>query len=155
MITGRVRGKLRFGFGKNVSTSKYFRSMTPTESGLPSIGPNKRTLGALPSETYSSDGTFGPGTGGISVSPNSPWHIPQHRRPRGMGRGSTGPGKDWVFGIDNGGLHVHFLSTRLDPQNTQRHAFVEPLATITLLEYNTSLAATQGHWRRAWPQDLA
>ncbi len=155
MITGWGRGKLRFGLVKNVSTSAYFRSMTPDENGWPSTGPNKRKLGALPSETNSLDGTFGSGTGGMSVSPKSPWHIPQHRRPRGMGRGSTGPDKDWVFGIDNGELHAAFLAVRLDPQNAQRHAFVEPVTTITLLEYNNSLASTQRHWRRAWPQDLA
>ena len=98
-----------------MSIRVYFRAMTPTGNGLPSVGPSKRMLGALPSETDSTDGTFGPGTGGMSVSPDSPWHVPHHRRPRGMGRGSTGAARDWVFGIDNDALYVAALAARLDP----------------------------------------
>lgn len=65
--------------------------MRPTDAGLPMVGSSKRMLGVLPSETDSADGTFGPGTGGMSVSPDSPWNVPDHRRPRAMGRGATGP----------------------------------------------------------------
>src|SRR5664279_5980835 len=117
--------------------------MTPTEDSLPSVGPSKRSLGALPSETDSADGTFGPGTGGMSVSPDSPWHIPHHRRPRWMGRGATGPTQDGVFGIENKALHVTALAGRPDPSNPAMHAFVEPLTTMTYEEYTTALAGTQ------------
>lgn len=117
---------------KIVSIREYFRAMTPTENGVPTVGPSKRMLGALPSETDSADGTFGPGTGGMSVSPDSPWPIPHHRRPRGMGRGATGPAQDWVFGIDNGALYAAALAARLDPNNPARHAFVEPTTTMRL-----------------------
>ena len=138
-----------------MSISEYFRAMRPTEGGLPFAGTNKRMLGALPSETNSADGTFGPGTGGMSVSPDSPWHIPHHRRPRGMGRGATGPALDWVFGITNEALNFAALTARLDPVNPARHAFVEPLTTMTHSAYDTALMTTQAEWRRTWPQDLA
>ena len=132
-----------------MSIREYFRAMTPTGNGLPSVGPSKRMLGALPSETNSTDGTFGPGTGGMSVSPDSPWYIPHHRRPRWMGRGATGPAQDWVFGIDNGALYVAALAARLDPGNPTMHAFVEPMTTMTLPSYTIALATTQTKWRRA------
>ena len=138
-----------------IGIREYFRAMTPAENGLPSVGPGKRMLGALPSETNSTDGTFGPGTGGMSVSPDSPWHIPHHRRPRGMGRGATGLAQDWVFGINNGALDDAALKARLDPGNPARHAFVEPLTNITLHAHTSALATTQTAWRRAWPLDLA
>ena len=138
-----------------MTTRDYFRAMTPTEHGLPTVGPNKRRLGALPSETDSVDGTFGPGTGGMSVSPGSPWHIPHHRRPRGMGRGATGPTQDWVFGIESDRLDDATLTARPDPRNPRKHAFVEPLTIVMYLEYYAALASTQTEWRRFWPQDLA
>ena len=100
-------------------------------------------LGVLPDETNAPDGTFGPGTGGLSVSPGSLWHVPNHRRPHGMGRGATGPVRDWIFMIDDGGLRATSLSTRLDPVNPIRHAFVEPIRILKLSEYNAVLVTTQ------------
>ena len=138
-----------------LSFREYFRTMTPMGTGLPVVGPSKRKLGALPTETDSTDGTFGPGTGGMSVSPDSPWHIPHHRRPRGMGRGSTGPAQDWVFCVTNGILYNAKLNARLDPVKPAQHAFLEPLTTITFQEYTAALETTQATWRKAWPQDLA
>lgn len=91
----------------------------------------------------------------MSVSPDSPWHIPHHRRPRWMGRGATGPTRDGVFGIGNEALHVAVLAARLDPHNPEMHAFVEPLATMTYEDYSATLSRTQTVWRRLWPQDLA
>ena len=129
--------------------------MTPTADGLPSVGPSKRSLGALQSETDAADGAFGPGTGGMSVSPDSPWHIPHHRRPRWMGRGATGPAQDGIFGIGNKALHAAALTARLDPSNPTMHAFVEPFTTMTYEDYTTALVRTQTGWRRLWPQDLA
>ena len=138
-----------------MTITEYFRAMTPTEVGLPSVGPSKRTLGALPTETESADGTFGAGAGGMSVSPDSPWNVPNHRRPRWMGRGATGHTQDGVFSIKNEPLHVAALDARRDPVNPAAHAFVEPFATMTYSEYTTALASTQAAWRRLWPQDLA
>ena len=91
----------------------------------------------------------------MSVSPDSPWHIPHHRRPRWSGRGATGPPQDVVFGIENEALHFAALAVRPDPSNPSKHAFVEPLTTMTYLEYTTALVCTQEVWRRLWPQDLA
>ena len=130
---------------------EYFRAMTPMTSGLPAVGPSKRMLGVLPTETNRTDGTFGPGTGGMSVSPDSVWNVPHHRRPRGMGRGSTGPSQDCVFRIENDALAFASLSARLDPPDSRKHAFVEPLVMIKLEDYTSVLVSTQSSWRRAWP----
>ncbi len=135
----------------DVSGRQYFRAMTPTEYGLPLVGPGKRRLGVLPTETTMSDGTFGPGTGGMSVSPDSPWHVPHHRRPRGMGKGATGPAEDWVFGIEQDALSPAALAARPDPSNPERHAFIEPTSVMTLPAYAAALSATQWAWRCAWP----
>lgn len=152
----RVAAELNCKLGQVVRQNRdFFRAMTPTQEGLPSVGPSKRSLGALPSETEAANGTFGPGTGGMSVSPDSPWYIPNHRRPRWMGRGATGPAQDGIFGIRNEALQVAELAARLDPNNPAMHAFVEPLATMTYKDYITALARTQTEWRRLWPQDLA
>jgi hypothetical protein len=129
----------------------YFRAMTPTEGERPVLGANKRALGALANETTDITGTFGPGTGGMSVSPDSPWFVPHHRRPRGMGRGSTGPVQDWIFAIGDPALDSASLSARLDPQSPERHAFIEPVTRLTFGDYNAALAATQAAWRRFWP----
>jgi hypothetical protein len=91
----------------------------------------------------------------MSVAPDSPWHIPHHRRPRGMGRGATGPAQDAIFGIENDKLHVAALAARSDPTAPAMHAFVEPTTIMTYDEYTTTLARTQEAWRRLWPQDLA
>ena len=141
-------GKIKVDGYQIVNIPLYFRAMTPTVSGLPSVGPSKRMLGALPSETNSPDGTFGPGTGGMSIAPDSPWHIPHHRRPREMGKGSTGPAQDWVFVIQNNELNSVELTARLDPRNPVRHAFVEPLVTVSFTAYSSTLANTQNFWRR-------
>ena len=90
----------------------------------------------------------------MSVSPDSPWHIPHHRRPRWMGRGATGPAHDAVFSIANQALQNAALTARPDPTNPAMHAFVEPLATMTHQDYTNALVRTQTDWRRLWPQDL-
>lgn len=138
-----------------MNSDQYFRAMAPAEDGLPSIGPSKRSLGAVANETNAPDGTFGPGTGGMSVAPKSPWNMPHHRRPRWMGNGSTGPKVDGVFGITDGAFLLATLTARLDPVNPGGHAFVEPLSEMTYVEYSNTLASTRSDWRRHWPQDLA
>ena len=72
-----------------------------------------------------------------------------------MGRGSTRPAVDWIFGVDSNSLAFAALSVRLDPNNSSNHAFVEPLIRLTMDQYNAALAATQQAWRRAWFPDLA
>lgn len=121
---------------------EYFRAMIPTGDGLPLVGSGKRMLGVLPSETTAADGAFGPGTGGMSVSPDSLWHVPHHRRPRRMGRGSTGAAQDWIFAVDQDSLNAASLATRFDPNNPTMHAFIEPVRVLALAAYTAALTAT-------------
>ena len=134
---------------------EYFRAMIPKDDGVPLVGPGKRKLGVVSEETALADRAFGPGTGGMSVSPDSLWHVPNHRRARPMRRGATGPAQDWIFAIHQSSLRAASLSPRLDPNDPAKHAFVEPLQILAFSAYVAALSTTQATWRRAWPQDLA
>lgn len=115
------------------------------------VGSHKRKLGALPDETNSIDGGFGPTTGGMSVSPGTYWNVPHHRRPRDMGGGSTGPSGDCIFAITVPQLSIQRLMVRRDPRNPEVHAYVESMIERTHQEYSEALALTRGSWRVAWP----
>lgn len=131
----------------------YFRSMTPAPDGLPEVGRSGRTLGVrIPRDiTPDETGLVWPGQGGMSVAPDSPWSLPHHRRPRGMGRGSTGPGDDRVFSLAPEALVTHGLVARRDPGAPVVHALVEPARGVRLDEFERSLAATRPCWDQAWP----
>ncbi len=130
---------------------EYFRGMCPATDGLPQIGRSKRTLGVKRDETLSHDGTFGPETGGMSVSLGSLLNVPNHRRPRGFGQGSTGPAGDFIFAIEHPPIVAATLYARADPMRAEAHAFVEPEKCCRYDEYLILLTRTRQHWRRAWP----
>ena len=98
----------------------------------PRCGPDARSLGArVPRDIEPDDrGDVHPETGGMSVSPDDPRNLPQHRRPPSLG----GPGKDPVFvvfviaDVDVGASLVF----RPDARNPGRHGFVEPAAIVTV-----------------------
>jgi RHS repeat-associated protein len=73
-----------------VATSEsqtLYRGMRTGADAAPETGPTARTLGARPNTDIpvNSDGTVQPGTGGMSVSPNSPSNLPPFRRPPEFG----------------------------------------------------------------------
>src|SRR3972149_2014609 len=74
----------------------FFRAMTPDVDGLPMRGRSARALGVRAPHDVSphAPGYVNPGTGGLSVAPDSQWHVAHHRRPRGLGAaaGGAGPG---------------------------------------------------------------
>jgi hypothetical protein len=127
-----------------------FRGMTPADDGMPTVGRSGRSLGVrVPLDIQiDSEGRVYPATGGMSVAPDSMWHLPHHRRPRGMGRGSTGPAIDWVFSLSQ---VSNDLTVRPDPDRPTKHAFIEPAEIVPLETYETSIARTRPDWRRAWP----
>lgn len=131
----------------------YFRSMAPEADGLPTVGRSARMLGVRMPEDISLDagGHVLPGTGGMSVAPDSMWNLPNHRRPRGAGRGSTGPVQDHVFSIVSAPLRDNGLVARRDPEAPVVHALIEPMQTVLLEEFERSLAATRPSWGRVWP----
>lgn len=67
-----------------------------------------------------------------------------------MGRGSTGPITDHVYAIGSE-LTAGDLLTRADPENPDRHVFVEPRRSMATETYEIAIAKTRPHWRKAWP----
>jgi hypothetical protein len=131
----------------------HFRSMTPDVDGLPRLGRTARLLGVRVPADISPDaeGTVAPGTGGLSVAPDTLWNLPHHRRPRGLGRGSTGPLADHVFAVDADRALPPDLAIRPDPIAPMVHAFMEPAKTMALESFEDLIAATRAQWSRAWP----
>ena len=68
-----------------------------------------------------------------------------------MGRGSTGPVSDRVFGVEEAPLAEARLAVRPDPDRPDKHAFVEPVARVGLADYESALASTRPRWVRTWP----
>lgn len=131
----------------------YFRSMLPAQDGLPAVGRSARSLGVRVPRDIEPDaeGRVRPNTGGMSVSPASIWNIPHTRRPRGLGRGSTGPAADRVYSINSTSLTRQELELRADPRAPTLHALVEPRAETRLETYEGALASTRPAWRQEWP----
>ena len=131
----------------------WFRSMTPAPDGLPILGRSARSLGVrVPDDVHPDTAGFvSTGTGGMSVSPASMWNLPHHRRPRGAGRGSTGPASDFIFSTETSVLAVQSLTVRLDPERPGKHAYVEPSERVLLAAYEQSLAATRSGWKLVQP----
>ena len=113
--------------------------------GLPVTGPTARTLGARPGVDVpvGPDGMVHPGTGGVSVSPDSPLNLPPHRRPPEFG----GTGRDPVWRLDERDL-PDGLSYRPDPVRPSGHGFVEPSRSMPLTEYQRLLESTRPSWTR-------
>ncbi len=86
------RGDSRANAGK-----RLYRGMEETPDGEPAIGPSAITLGARPHIDIRVDlsGSVHPGTGGMSVAPDTPSNLPRHRRPPEHG----GTGKDPLWSI--------------------------------------------------------
>ena len=127
--------------------------MTPDTDGLPKLGPSARTLGVRVPQDVNPDetGHVTPGSGGMSVAPDTMWNLPHHRRPRGIGRGSTGPDQDHLFSLALAELHETVLAVRHDPKAPAVHAFVEPKFRMLLADFERGLATTRPRWARVWP----
>jgi len=131
----------------------FFRGMTPAADGLPVVARNARSLGVRVPEDVrpDADNRVLPGAGGLSVAPGSMWNLPNHRRPRGLARGSTGPADDRVFSLSLMCVSIAGLSVRHDPVRPFKHAFIEPLSELPLPTYEAMLAGTRPDWRQEWP----
>lgn len=122
--------------------------MMQAEDGMPAVGASARHLGVrVPADISPDDhGFVVPGDGGMSVAPGSAWNLPNHRRPRRLGRGSTGPNADCVYRIEELSLDGRSLALRPDPKCAAVHAFVEPARRAPLGIYIDNLAATRDDW---------
>lgn len=90
-----------------------------------------------------------PGAGGLSVSPESPYHLPAHRRPPAFG----GTGLDPVWALRIAALPVT-LTYRPDPAIPLHHGFIEPATPMALAMYQRELAATRELWQMVPPRDV-
>jgi hypothetical protein len=133
--------------------NSFYRAMIPNVDEFPRTGRSARMLGVrVPGDIpVDANGFVKPDTGGMSVAPNSAWNIPTHRRPRGMGNGSSGNSHDRMHALAGKAIPVDKLKVRPDPQYPQMHAFVEPAMMIELEGYESNLAATRKEWEQVWP----
>jgi hypothetical protein len=131
----------------------YYRAMMSDADGLPKAGRSARMLGVRVPKDIVPDarGFVEPGTGGMSVAPNSEWNVPNHRRPRGMHNGSSGKIDDRMYALPDVAIRADKLSVRADPHYPDKHAFMEPASIIELAGYETDLADTRSDWRQVWP----
>jgi len=77
----------------------------------------------------------------MSVAPNSPLNLPQHRRPVSLG----GTGRDPVFHLDAQTLPEN-LTYRSDPRAPSQHGFVEPAGPTALDTLQRNLCQTADLW---------
>lgn len=84
-----------------------------------------------------------PGTGGMSVSPGRAEHIPIEFRPPALG--GTGRHPVWVVSQDRLG---ESLETRPDPDDPEKHWFVEPVRPMPMQQYREALWETREFWRK-------
>ncbi len=119
-----------------------FRAMRKADDGTPEVGPSARSLGARPDVDIpvDCDGCVHPGTGGVSASPDSPSHLPPHRRPQEFG----GTGKDpvWKIESDSLGDDLRFVP------DSKTHGTIQPSRSMTLEEYQQALGETVYQWER-------
>lgn len=117
---------------------------------LPQVGRSGRYLG-IPSETrwlpahlivwdipVDEHGWVHPGSGGMSVAPDTPSNLPKIRRPESLG----GDGVDPVFSLDTDELGDH-LQFRLDKST---HGLIEPAKSCPFREYEDAIYATRQNW---------
>jgi hypothetical protein len=83
-------------------------------------------------------GGVSPGTGGLSVAPDNPMNLPEHRRPARFG----GTGKDPVWGIDVGDLGGDVIYR----QDKPTHGLFEPAREMSIGEFQEALADLAPRW---------
>lgn len=118
-----------------------FRCMREASDGLPMIGPTARTLGVRPDDDISvREGKVQPGTGGMSVAPDDPFHLPRHRRPPEFG----GTGKDpvWCIDIRDSGTDLSFR------QDKPSHGLFEPAREMSIEDFQQALADLAPKWSK-------
>jgi len=122
-----------------------YRSMITAEDGLPQLGESARELGArVPQDIVPVNGRVLPKSGGMSVSPNGPYNLPEFRRPSDFG----GTGKDPVWCLSTCDLGPD-LSYRPDPNKPATHGFIEPAYQMPYSQYQQALYNTRSKWQLA------
>ena len=99
-----------------------------------------RTSGKWADIVPNGKGLAHPNTGGLSVAPDDPCHLPDHRRPRSLG----GEGRDPVFAMDVSTMPVSLVVRR----DTLTHALIGPRHLCPCVEYEQALYRTRQSWRK-------
>lgn len=116
-----------------------FRAMREDPAGGPLVGPTARALGVRPGDDIPViDGRVGPGTGGLSVAPDFPRNLPEHRRPPHLG----GTGKDPVWGLDADSVAGDVVFR----QDKSTHGLFEPAREMSIEEFQEALANLASQW---------
>lgn len=117
------------------------------EDGLPVCGPTARTLGARPGlpegDIEILDGMVQPGTGGMSASPPPPSNLPDFRRPPEHDGKAK---KIKLYELETENLPDE-LQARPDPENPDRHVFIEPALEMSFEDYERALEGTRTFWK--------
>jgi hypothetical protein len=129
---------------------ELYRSMQK-ENDRPRCCPGARCLGVRvgpgPKDDIAmqEDGFLHPDTGGMTVSPDDPMFLPEHRRPKQFG----GRGRDpvWVMSHDRIADPLFYRPDDPDKNGATTHAVIEPAAIVTEARFQEDLASTQAHWR--------
>lgn len=125
------------------SSKTFYRAMIPASDGGPACGSTARTLGARSEVDIPVDasGRVHPGTGGMSVVPDSPTHLPRHRRPPEFG----GTGKDpaWRIQEEHLGPSLRYIP---DDVPHPQHGVIEPVISMTFDAYQRALERTARYW---------
>ena len=128
------------------SRFSLYRGMREDSDGKPLIGESARTLGARENvDIQTHNDNVNPNTGGMSVSPFTPFNLPTHRRPPNLG--GTGSNPVWCIDVLNIEFHL-LLQYRPDPANVTGHGFIEPSMEMPFTMYQTSLASTKQMWNK-------
>jgi hypothetical protein len=124
--------------------TRLYRSMIEDADGRPLIAPTARGLGVRAGEiAVSVEGFVEPGGGGMSVSPDTPLHLPPYRRPPKY----DGDGKDPVWELDTGDL-PETVAYEPDPGPHPTHGLLEPAWSMSLEDFELALAETRDSWRK-------
>jgi hypothetical protein len=124
----------------------------------PQVGPSALALGVRVQPDPKADiavdaeGMVEPRTGGMSVAPA--WRLlPVHRIPRRLRTKfprAAGKNETALWRMGEGPFVEGPLADRLlfrpDPQQPDRHGFVEPMASMPIGDYQVALAATRDQW---------
>jgi hypothetical protein len=129
---------------RSIRSTQLFRSMRVDVDGFPVREPSSRALGVRRGINIPVDmlGNVGPGTGGMSVSPDDVNSLPEHRRP--PTHGGTGKDPAWEMADVDLGLDLVY---RPDPDDPHVHGFVEPARPMRFEEFEAALYATADRWR--------
>ena len=127
-----------------------YRAMIVDASGMPHFAerplvvPTARGLGVRDGEIEVDDnGDVVPETGGPSVALFDPRNLVVHRRPPSVG----GTGRDPGWEVDDYALG-EMIVCRIDPDDPDRHGFLEPIRPMALSEYQEALTETRDAWRK-------